>query len=116
MNHYAVYSDDPKDLIIIPNIKKYFTDLYPTCDWNIFSSNETAFASLNAASLPSFYIRFFTGSIIFCKLKDYITYKDQLMNGSYLIVQSMQEQEDVMEKQFSDLRLLMIEEDKIYEI
>jgi hypothetical protein len=116
MNTYAVYSDDAKDIIVINNLYNYFKQKNNGCDFHIFSSNESIFNHLNIASLSTFYMKFFTGKIIFCHIEDYLEYQYDLLNECYLVSTLEECINSKLNRKPDGVKFLKIEEDNVYEI
>lgn len=112
---YAIYSEKESDKDLINKIYLYFKEKYKDCDFHIFSDNSLIFNDLNIASLSTFYIKFFDGNVIFCNESDCYSYQDILMKNCYLI--SSQDIEDKnYEKLKSNITILKVDGDRIYEL
>lgn len=116
MNSCAVYSDNINDTSLIDILYKYFKQQYKDCDFNIFSSNEQIFNSLNIASLSTFYMRFFKGKIIFCNIEDYLEYKDNILNECYLVATIEDCTKFNINSKPNGIKFLKIDGDNVYEI
>lgn len=117
MNNYSIYTDDPQTSKLIPIVYKYIKSINQYADFHIFSNNELFFHNSNIGSLSTYYIKFYQGHVIFCNIKDYLEYKDTLINKCFLIGSV----DDLIASGYSkhklgDTVLLTIDGDTIHEI
>jgi hypothetical protein len=96
---------------------RYFKTKNHYCDFHIFSNNEIFFYDPNIGSLPTYYIKFFQGHVIFCDIHDYLENYESLMYPSYLVASAS----DLMKAGFTkttlqNTTLLNVEGDTIYEV
>lgn len=117
MNKYALYSDSVNSLGLIDTIYRFCKSKNNYCDFNIFSNNEPIFYGTNIGTLPTFYMKFYNGSIIFCNIKDYIEYEKTLLHQAYLIT-SVEEMVSVghTKSSLKNVVLLKVDGDTIHEI
>jgi hypothetical protein len=117
INSYAIYSDNNVDTAMVSSIYRHFKQKNPYCDFLLFSNNEYLFHNLVIASLSTFYMKFYTGIIIFTNVDDYIEYQPCLLNPAYIIT-SIEEMADkgYTRSSICDAILLNMNGDTIYEI
>lgn len=88
-NIISIYTDDPvsnKETII--KIKNYINNHYEFSDFVIISDLNYLDKDIDASVLSSFYLKFFSGSVIFLDPQDYMLYSDNMMCNSILYLET----------------------------
>jgi hypothetical protein len=84
---FAVYCPyiDQDSIVIVSSLKKYVNNKYEYNDFAIFV-DDIPNTETGSAMLPSFYMRFYKGSVIFTKLEDYLVNKDKLLSDNKFVI------------------------------
>jgi hypothetical protein len=89
-NHtIAIYSDDPlanKDLI--SKIIEFLKNKYEYSDFTIISNSNNLNHNIDISIIPNFYLKFFTGGVVFLNIDDYLLYADNIMSTSTLYLET----------------------------
>ena len=115
---FAIYINNNDSIEDIERIRNFnitqssYSDIFVCSDDNVVITNSFSL-------LPSFYLKFFQGSIIFTNIENYMEYKDVAkLAKSYIIVKSAQEMVDnsINKHNLKDAMLLTITDGEIHEI
>lgn len=116
---FAIYINAENSIAEIENIRSFISIQYPYSD--IFVCCDDNVNLVNSLSIvPSFYLKFFQGSIIFTSLDDYALYQDSVKLAKvYIIVKSAEDilNNDINSKyNLKDAVLLTITDGEIHEV
>lgn len=117
MKQYAVFSNDDSDYLLIQNVLDYFKNKHKFIDYNIFTDN-IIYSSKNISVLSAFYMRFYSGNLIFLRVQDLLKHKDSLLSSSIFLHTSIDAllNNNVDKQALSNISLLSTNNGEIYEI
>lgn len=115
MNNFALVTED-YDSDIINHIYDYLFSTQKYIDFHIFSDT-MPLAKIKFAILSSFYLRFYTHTIIFDNLDTYNIYKSKVASNSIILVLNSKQLNDLeLLSGLNNTRLLHYDGNKIYDI
>lgn len=84
-NKFCLFTNNPNNELI-SNVKNFFLSNYDVIDFTIFSDNIIKDIDNSYAVLPSFYLTFYEGVILFDNIQDYESKKDLLGSDTNIYV------------------------------
>lgn len=117
MLNIGIHIDGPVTKDTIDLVTKYFKNLNNFTGIHIFT-DEDIMTYMDMAYLSCFYMSFYTESILFLSLENFLSNQHSIMSNSIYLLTSKEELDSsyVIKKDLKDIRLLTIQNGDIYEI
>lgn len=117
MFNIGIHIDGPVSKNTIDLVTKYFKSLNSFTGIHIFT-DEDIVTHMDMAYLSCFYMSFYTESILFLNLENFLSNQHTIISNSVYLLTSKEELDSnyVTKKSFKDIRLLTIKNGEIYEI
>jgi hypothetical protein len=106
LNTFALYTTSIND-IQINNLKKYLYNKYPYSSFHIFADINLK-SNNDTSVLPSFYMKFYKGCLIFDNLLEYVKEYENILSSDIFIL-SDEKYTNVPKKEHQNVKIINLE-------